>query len=66
MIKQDGRIVTQGQIYAVYASRYSRNSKSVIDDLLKTNTQIILGNTYHLFLRPGVKILENFQVYIIL
>ena len=24
------------------------------EDLLKTNTQIILGNTYHLLLRPGM------------
>ena len=31
------------------------------DDLLATNTQIILGNTYHLLLRPGVKILNNFK-----
>ena len=31
------------------------------DDLLKTNTQIILGNTYHLLLRPGIKILEKFN-----
>ena len=30
------------------------------DDLLKTGTQIILSNTYHLLLRPGVKNLENF------
>ena len=31
------------------------------DDIAKTNTQIILGNTYHLLLRPGVKILEKFN-----
>ena len=31
------------------------------DDILKTNTQIILGNTYHLLLRPGVEILNNFK-----
>ena len=30
------------------------------DDIKKTNTQIILGNTYHLLLRPGTKILEKF------
>ena len=29
------------------------------EDILKTNTQIILGNTYHLLLRPGIKILEK-------
>ena len=31
------------------------------DDILKTNTQIILGNTYHLLLRPGIEILEKFN-----
>ena len=34
------------------------------DDILKTGTQIILGNTYHLFLRPGVEILKNLVDYI--
>ena len=32
-----------------------------MDDILKTNTQIILGNTYHLLLRPGIEILEKFN-----
>jgi len=31
-----------------------------VDDLLKTGTQILLGNTYHLLLRPGIDILKNF------
>ncbi len=31
------------------------------DDILKTGTQIILGNTYHLLLRPGMKIIEKFN-----
>ena len=31
------------------------------DDIEKTNTQIILGNTYHLLLRPGVDILDKFK-----
>ena len=31
------------------------------DDLLKTGTQIILGNTYHLLLRPGTEILNKFK-----
>lgn len=31
-----------------------------VEDLKKTGSQIILGNTYHLMLRPGSKILENF------
>ena len=28
------------------------------DDILKTNTQIILGNTYHLLLRPGIEVIK--------
>ena len=31
-----------------------------VDDILNTKTQIILGNTYHLFLRPGIEILGKF------
>jgi queuine tRNA-ribosyltransferase len=31
------------------------------EDILKTNTQIILGNTYHLLLRPGIEILDKFN-----
>ncbi len=31
------------------------------DDILKTGSQIILGNTYHLLLRPGVNILNKFN-----
>ena len=30
------------------------------DDILKTKTDIILGNTYHLLLRPGIEILKEF------
>ena len=32
-----------------------------VEDLLETGSQIILGNTYHLFLRPGTKIIEKFS-----
>ncbi len=32
-----------------------------VDDILKTNTQIILGNTYHLMLRPGIELLKQFN-----
>ena len=32
-----------------------------VDDLKKTGSQIILGNTYHLMLRPGTKILDKFN-----
>ena len=32
-----------------------------MDDILKTNTQIILGNTYHLLLRPGIDVLNKFN-----
>ena len=31
-----------------------------IDDLIKTGSQIILGNTYHLMLRPSIEVLEKF------
>tara|TARA_B100001057_G_scaffold479646_1_gene551557 strand:+ start:1494 stop:2609 length:1116 start_codon:yes stop_codon:yes gene_type:complete len=31
-----------------------------VEDLKKTGSQIILGNTYHLMLRPGPNVLENF------
>ena len=31
-----------------------------VDDIKKTGSQIILGNTYHLMLRPGSDILEKF------
>ena len=41
---------TQGTIKGIFT-----------DDILKTNTQIILGNTYHLLLRPGIQILEKFN-----
>ena len=41
---------TQGTVKGVF-----------IDDLLKTNTQIILGNTYHLLLRPGIEVLKKFN-----
>ena len=41
---------TQGTVKAIF-----------MDDILKTNTQIILGNTYHLLLRPGINVLEKFN-----
>ena len=31
-----------------------------VEDLLKTNSEIILGNTYHLMLRPGTSTLKKF------
>tara|TARA_X000001036_G_scaffold436352_1_gene479330 strand:- start:21 stop:1136 length:1116 start_codon:yes stop_codon:yes gene_type:complete len=31
------------------------------DDVIKTGTQIILGNTYHLLLRPGIDVLKKFN-----
>ena len=31
------------------------------DDILETGTQIILGNTYHLLLRPGTEIIQQFN-----
>jgi len=41
---------TQGTVKGVFT-----------DDIKKTKTQIILGNTYHLLLRPGVNILNRFN-----
>ena len=41
---------TQGTIKGVFT-----------DDLLKTKSEIILGNTYHLLLRPGIEILKKFN-----
>ena len=32
-----------------------------VDDIINTGTQIILGNTYHLMIRPGIKIIEKFS-----
>ncbi len=40
---------TQGTVKSIFT-----------DDILKTGSQIILGNTYHLFLRPGIDILKKF------
>jgi len=40
---------TQGTVKSIF-----------VDDILSTETQIILGNTYHLFLRPGIEILSKF------
>ena len=39
---------TQGTVKGIFTN-----------DILKTNTQIILGNTYHLLLRPGTEILNK-------
>ena len=41
---------TQGTVKGVFT-----------DDIIKTHSQIILGNTYHLMLRPGIKILKEFN-----
>ncbi len=41
---------TQGTVKGVF-----------VDDILKTNTHIILGNTYHLLLRPGIQTLKKFS-----
>jgi len=31
-----------------------------VDDIINTETQIILGNTYHLMIRPGIEVIEKF------
>ena len=41
---------TQGTVKGVFS-----------EDIVKTGTQIILGNTYHLLLRPGIEILNKFN-----
>ena len=41
---------TQGTVKGVFT-----------DDIIKTGTQIILGNTYHLLLRPGTEIIKKFN-----
>tara|TARA_B110001452_G_scaffold265017_1_gene268991 strand:+ start:797 stop:1912 length:1116 start_codon:yes stop_codon:yes gene_type:complete len=41
---------TQGTVKGVFT-----------DDIIKTGTQIILGNTYHLLLRPGTEIIRKFN-----
>ena len=41
---------TQGTVKGVFT-----------EDIKKTETQIILGNTYHLLLRPGTEILDKFN-----
>ena len=41
---------TQGSIKGIF-----------VDDILETGTQIILGNTYHLLLRPGIENLKKFN-----
>ena len=40
---------TQGTVKGVFT-----------DDIELTGTQIILGNTYHLFIRPGIEIVKKF------
>ena len=32
-----------------------------VEDLLSTGTQILLGNTYHLMIRPGTEIIDKFN-----
>ena len=32
-----------------------------LDDIISTGTQIILGNTYHLMIRPGIDVIEKFK-----
>ena len=41
---------TQGTVKGIFTN-----------DIVQTNTQIILGNTYHLLLRPGINILKKFN-----
>ena len=46
----------------VYMPVGTRGSVKAVEqrELLEVNAQIVLGNTYHLFQRPGVEVLEKF------
>ena len=37
-----------------------------VNDIIKTGAQIILSNTYHLMIRPGVDRIKSLEVCIIL
>ena len=37
---------------------------SFINDIIKTDSQIILSNTYHLMIRPGVNRIKKMAVFI--
>tara|TARA_B100002019_G_C21235141_1_gene582284 strand:- start:91 stop:1206 length:1116 start_codon:yes stop_codon:yes gene_type:complete len=41
---------TQGTVKGIFA-----------EDIMRTGSQIILGNTYHLLLRPGIEVLKKFN-----
>ena len=44
----------------VYACRYTSYSKTMTPEELKAmGSQVILSNTYHLFLRPGPELVEE-------
>lgn len=52
-----GKIETPA--FSPVATRASVKSLSV-DDLVEARSQVVLANTYHLYLRPGIKIIEKF------
>jgi len=52
-----GKILTPA--FSPVATRASVRTLS-IDDIKKTNSQIVLANTYHLYLRPGVETIKKF------
>jgi queuine tRNA-ribosyltransferase len=60
-----GKIITpHGEIetpaFSPVATRASVRTLSP-EDIKDTNSQVILGNTYHLYLRPGTEIIRKFQ-----
>ena len=65
-----GKIITSRGQYRYTCFYASWNTQGTVkgifpDDLVKTGTQIILGNTYHLLLDLALKLLKNLKVYII-
>ncbi len=46
--------------FAPVATKASVKSLSP-EDLLKSGSQVVLGNTYHLYLRPGTEVLKKFK-----
>jgi len=52
-----GKILTP--LFSPVATRASVRTISPAE-LKDTNTQVVLGNTYHLYLKPGIKVIKKF------
>jgi queuine tRNA-ribosyltransferase len=58
-VMQTNHGVVETPVFMPVGTRGSVKSLSP-EDVAETGAQIILGNTYHLYLRPGEKVIENF------